>query len=253
MLGAAAGVLLAGGALVAPASAQDRWDWRGPERDRPFELVGPGVGMLIPELRDNIRGRAFVRRNFDWDHDGVVSFREARAANRAFLEAAGPDRGRFDWDRRWHDDGPPPPPPRAYHGGWDREGMRGYHFRQGRYGATFTLGDVLFETGSARLRPAALARLRPLAGYLRSTSGARLRIDGFTDSVGSAEANLQLSRDRARSVADALASMGADARGFHLEGHGEDLPVASNMNAAGRQQNRRVEVTLVGARASAFD
>ena len=271
--------LLAGAAattatLAGPAVAQPGYDRgydRAPDRghgdraygdrddggrgygDRGRELIGPGVPLLLPELRDTRRGRAFVLRGFDRNHDGVIQPWEARAADRAFRDGHGFGRDRGD-DRR--DDGPPPPPPPSpepdRYAGDDRPAMHAYGFRQNRYGAVFTLPDVLFETGSARLRPTADAKLRPLAGYLRRNGGQRLRIDGFTDSVGTAQANLILSRDRARSVADALAGMGVDGGRFQLEGHGEDSPAASNLNAEGRQLNRRVEVTLVGRQASSF-
>lgn len=250
MLGAALGVLIAAGALSGVAEAQGRYDFRPGER--PYDLRGPGVRDLLPELRDTPRGRAFVMRNFDFDRDGFISPREAREANRAFLDIAGPgDRRRFDWDH-------PPgrfaggPPPRVSED-FDRGAMRRYHFREGRYGAVFNLGDVLFETGSARLKRDAVEQLRPLAGYLRARGDVRLRIDGYTDSMGSRSGNLALSQSRARSVADALASMGVDPRRFQLEGHGDASPIASNATAAGRQQNRRVEVTLVGQRASSFN
>ena len=264
IFGAVVGLALTAGAATAPAAmAQGRWDWGGgrPDDPRPYSLVGPGVRFLLPELRDSRRGQAFVLRNFDFDHDGFITPGEARAANRAFVDAAGPDRGRFDWDRyggpgpgidRGPPGPPPPPPVRAYDGGWDRAGMRDYHFRQGQYGALLTLQDVLFQTGSAELRPGAQARLVPLAGYLRANPGVRLRIDGYTDSVGSAASNLTLSQNRARSVADALSAAGLNPGRFQLAGHGEAMPVASNSTAAGRQLNRRVEVTLVGRRASEF-
>ncbi len=224
-----------------------------PYGDRAGELVGPGVSLLLPELRDTPRGRAFVLRDFDFNRDGVVQPREARAANRAFEDGRGfgPDRG----DRRYDDAAPPPPPPpgpaRGDYG-YDRPAMHAYGFRQNSDGAVFTLQDVLFETGSARLRPTADAKLRPLADYLRQNPAQRVRIDGYTDSVGTAQANLILSRDRARSVADALAALGVDAGRFQLEGHGEDSPTASNASADGRQLNRRVEVTLLGLQASSF-
>ncbi len=247
-------LLVAAGALAlvaAAGAAQAQPDrgygyGRGPDTERPYDLAGPGVHVLIPELRDTTRGRAFVMRDFDFNHDGLVEVREARAANRAFRDPMGGERGGFDRDRRGYDDdaGPPPaPPPPA---------MRAYHFRQNRYGAVFSIGDVLFETGSARLRANALDTLRPLADYLRTHGGQRLRIDGYTDAVGSAQSNLILSRDRARSVADALSGAGIDAARFQLEGHGEDSPVASNGAASGRQLNRRVEVTLIGRRATEF-
>ena len=261
------GLALAAGALGSPALAQGQWDWGGggSQDSRPYVLRGPGVELLVPELRDTRRGQAFVLRNFDFDHDGFITQREAEAANRAFLDAAGVDRSRFAAERFGPQQGPPAyvaepappepaPPMRAEprDGGGDRFAMRDYHFQQGRYGALFTLRDVLFQTGSAQLRPGAEANLLPLVGYLRGHSDVRLRIDGYTDSVGTADANLELSRDRARSVADALATAGVDPSRFQLEGHGEDLPIASNETAEGRQLNRRVEVTLVGRQASEF-
>jgi outer membrane protein OmpA-like peptidoglycan-associated protein len=253
------GLALAASALASPVLAQGRWDWGGggPQDAQAYPLRGPGVELLVPELRYSHKGQAFVLRNFDFDHNGFITPRAADAANRAFLDAAGVDRSRFAADRfGWRGDAPDhgPGPMNAEHGGdWNRQGMRDYHFHQGRYGALFTLQDVLFETGSAQLRPGAEARLLPLIGYLHANPGVRLRIDGYTDSVGSADSNLQLSRDRARSVGKALAAAGVETSGFQLEGHGEDLPIASNNTAAGRQLNRRVEVTLIGRQASEFE
>ncbi len=249
---AALACILSLGTLAQAAQAQSRprWDFDGGPASRNWDLEGPGVRMLYPELRDNRRGRAFVIRNFDMQHDGFITPREAIAANRAFDGIAGPGR-RYDWDAPRGaavvvvpaDRGP---------GGWDRAGMRGYHFRQGREGATFDISDILFRTGSAELRPGAAAKLQPLAGFLRANRGVRVAIDGNTDSVGSAESNLQLSRARAASVADALEQMGVDGARFRLAGHGETTPRASNATPQGRQLNRRVEVTLIGRRAAEF-
>jgi outer membrane protein OmpA-like peptidoglycan-associated protein len=244
--------LLAASAIAAgPAVAQDRWDWQddGPP-GRGYDIVGPGVRLLYPELRDSRRGRAWVVRNFNLHHDGFITLPEARHADEVFDQIAGGDRAGFDWDRHGPRVAVAPVGPGP--GGWDHEGMRAYHFRQGSEGAVFDLQDVLFQTGSAALRPGAEARLRPLAGFLRANPDVRLKIDGNTDSVGSAESNLQLSRDRASSVAAALEAMGVDPGRFRLAGHGEAMPVASNGNAAGRQLNRRVEVTLIGQRAATF-
>ncbi len=257
LFGAALAALVAAGSVAAPALAQDRgrWDWgAGPPGDpASYELRGRGVDLLVPELRDTRRGHIFVLRNFDSDHNGFISPPEADAANRAFLRGVGAERARFDWDRFDRERiAPPPPPPPAAQPGWDRGAMRDYHFRQNRYGAVFNLQDVLFETGSAVLRPGAQDKLMPLARYLRANPRVQVRIDGFTDSVGTAASNLTLSRDRARSVGHALAEMGVDAGRLQLAGHGESSPVASNGDAAGRQLNRRVEVTLVGQRAASF-
>ena len=235
---------------AAPAAAQDRWDWHGGGRGdtRAYRLIGRGVPILLPELRATNRGRAFVMRNFDRNRDGVVQPIEAREANRAFLNIAGPRRDRFDWESRdvvVVDRGPPV--------AWDRGAMRGYHMRQTRLGATFDIGDVLFETDSARLRPAALDRLRPLAGYMRANPGVQVRIDGHTDSRASDAYNQKLSEARAQSVDEALVNMGANPGRFRVEGHGESDPVATNATAAGRQQNRRVEITLVGRQTREFE
>ena len=258
-LTAALGLALVAAATAAPALAQDRWDWGGgrPEDPRAYELRGPGVGLLLPELRDSRRGQAFVLRNFDFGHDGFITPDEARAANRAFEQARAVQGGPFDWDRYDHRGadayagGPPPPPSYAprpyvqpqYAGGWDRSGMRAYHVRQGRYGALFTLQDVLFQTGSAQLRPGAEAQLLPLASYLKANPGVRVRIDGYTDSVGSPGSNVTLSQNRAQSVAATLAATGVDPARLEMLGHGEAAPVATNDTAEGRQLNRRVEVT----------
>ncbi|TPG20798.1 OmpA family protein [Sphingomonas koreensis] len=231
-----------------PASAQQRWDWHGGFRgDRDYALRGPGVRLLIPELRATNRGRAFVVRNFDRNRDGLIERREADAANRAFIQIAGPRRDRFDWDARDHVVAVP-----VERGGWDHRGMRDYHMRQTRYGATFDLSDVLFETDSAALRPAAIDKLRPLGGYLKANPAVRLRIDGYTDSRASDAHNQTLSEHRAQSVESALAGMGVSEQRMQAQGHGENEPVATNATASGRQQNRRVSVTLIGQQASRF-
>ena len=236
-----------------PASAQDRWDWSPGDRD--YRLVGPGVPRLYPELRRSGRGRAFVMRNFDFNRDGLVNRREAEAANRAFAGVAGSRRGRFDWESRGGERlverDAPRGPDRA--GGWDRAAMRAYHFRQTPQGARMTMQeDVLFATDSDVLRPAAIERLRPLAGYLRANPGVRVAIDGHTDSRGTEAHNQDLSERRAQSVREALDEMGVTRARFRVAGHGEGSPVASNATAEGMRLNRRVEVTLLGRRASEF-
>lgn len=265
ILGSAVLALITIGSIAGPATAQGRWDWDGGRDDdrRAYQLVGGGVPILLPELRTTRRGKAFVMRNFDFDHNGRINPREARAANDAFLAEAGADRGRFDWDRRGGGgygagrDGPDRGDrfERGRRGDrqWNRQGMRDYRMREGRYGAVFSLDDVLFQTGSATLRPGAIERLEPLADYLDANPSVRIRIDGFTDSVGSNASNLTLSRNRARAVSSALRTLGVDPGRMQMFGHGEATPVATNATPAGRQLNRRVEVSLVGQRASSFN
>ena len=238
-----------------PAFAQS-WDFGGGRSgDRDYGLAGRGVPILYPELRDSNRGRAFVMRNFDFDHDGRINPREARAANRAFAETAGPRRDRFDWDSRDHRDHAVEGRDRSgeQSAGWDHRAMRGYGFRQTARGAMLRLQeDVLFKTDSDVLRPGAVDKLRPLAGYLRSEPGVRVSIDGYADSRGTDAHNQNLSERRAASVRAALDDMGVVRARFTITGHGERDPVATNATPEGMRQNRRVEVTLLGQRADRF-
>lgn len=250
---AATAAAIALGAGVAPASAQDRWDWGGGRRgDRDYRLIGAGVPILYPELRETNRGRAFVMRNFDFNRDGRVQPREADAANRAFAQVAGPRRDRFDWEARDHVVVVEERGPRG-DGGWDRGAMRGYGFRQTSRGAMMRLDeDVLFATDSAVLRPGAIDKLRTLANYLRSEPGVRVAIDGYTDSRGTDAHNQALSERRADAVRTAFDQMGVTRARFSVVGHGEANPVAPNTTPQGMRQNRRVEVTLLGQRADRF-
>ena len=133
-----------------------------------------------------------------------------------------------------------------------RAQMQSYQMKQTQLGATLVLRDVVFETGRADLKPGAAERLRPLASYLQANPNVRVRIDGHTDAQGSDAYNQALSDRRAASVRAALGTMGVDGARIEAVGHGESQPVAENRTAAGRQQNRRVEVTLVGQQANSF-
>jgi len=116
--------------------------------------------------------------------------------------------------------------------------------RETPQGTVFTLGDVLFETGQSTLSPGAQQRLAPLADYLRQNPERQIIVEGHTDAVGSERTNAELSQRRAEAVRDFLASRGVEPSRLIARGMGEGYPVASNDNSSGRQQNRRVEVTL---------
>lgn len=133
-----------------------------------------------------------------------------------------------------------------------RAQMQAYQMKQTQLGATLVLRDVVFETGRADLKPGAAERLRPLAAYLQANPNVRVRIDGHTDAQGSDAYNQALSNRRAASVRAALSAMGVNGARIEAVGHGEAQPVADNRTQAGRQQNRRVEVTLVGEQANSF-
>jgi len=109
-------------------------------------------------------------------------------------------------------------------------------------GLVMTLGDVLFEAASAELGPSANRTLLKLAHFLQLNPQRKVRIEGYTDSRGDAQENLELSRARAQAVASILTDLGIDAQRIDVRGYGEQFPVAENASARGRAQNRRVEI-----------
>ena len=111
-------------------------------------------------------------------------------------------------------------------------------------GLIVTLGDVLFDTGRANLKPGAASNLNRLVAFLNQYPDRTVRIEGYTDSVGGEDYNQGLSERRADSVKSYLAGEGIGAIRLSASGKGESDPVASNDSAAGRQQNRRVEVII---------
>jgi outer membrane protein OmpA-like peptidoglycan-associated protein len=109
-------------------------------------------------------------------------------------------------------------------------------------GLVLTLGDVLFDTGQATLKPGAYASLDRLAEVLREQSGRKVLIEGHTDDVGSDQNNLGLSERRAQSVQAALTQRGVNRNQITALGKGENFPITSNESESGRQSNRRVEL-----------
>jgi outer membrane protein OmpA-like peptidoglycan-associated protein len=111
-------------------------------------------------------------------------------------------------------------------------------------GMVLTLGDVLFDTGKATLKPGADSVVGRVAEFMQKNPDTKVMIEGHTDSRGSDEYNQELSKRRAQAVQDALASRGIDRNRVEAVGKGEGFPVASNDSDAGRQQNRRVEIVF---------
>jgi outer membrane protein OmpA-like peptidoglycan-associated protein len=111
-------------------------------------------------------------------------------------------------------------------------------------GLVLTLGDVLFESGRANLKAGATSNLNKLVAFLNEHPDRTVAIEGYTDSVGSEDYNQGLSERRADSVKSYLAGQGISSIRLSASGKGEGDPVASNDSAAGRQQNRRVEVII---------
>lgn len=105
--------------------------------------------------------------------------------------------------------------------------------------------DLAFSSNSAAISPAGRAEILRLARKARTLTGV-IRVDGYTDNVGSAASGLVLSRARANAVAEILRDALGDVAGLTVRavGHGESDPVASNATTVGRAQNRRVTITL---------
>jgi outer membrane protein OmpA-like peptidoglycan-associated protein len=124
--------------------------------------------------------------------------------------------------------------------------LRDMNARQTDRGTVVTLGDVLFDTGAARLRPAGQRSMEQLADFMKRNPGRRASIEGYTDSTGTTSANQALSDSRARSVMSALVQLGVADGQLSTVGFGEERPVAGNDTAGGRQMNRRVEIVFAG-------
>ena len=104
------------------------------------------------------------------------------------------------------------------------------------------LGGLLFDTGSATLRPESSPTLSDMAQMMSQNPGLRVRIEGHTDTTGDAAANRRLSEQRAHAVRAHLTSNGVDGSRIEAAGFGADNPVADNGTPEGRQTNRRVEL-----------
>ncbi|MDT8070955.1 MAG: OmpA family protein [Terriglobia bacterium] len=113
-------------------------------------------------------------------------------------------------------------------------------------GLIVNMSDVLFDFNRASLKPGAKVRLAKVAGILLAYPDLHLKIEGYTDNIGTPSYNVQLSNRRAASVRDYLVSQGVPASNVTAEGLGESNPVASNATAAGRQMNRRVDLVVSG-------
>jgi outer membrane protein OmpA-like peptidoglycan-associated protein len=111
-------------------------------------------------------------------------------------------------------------------------------------GIVLTLQDVLFDTGKAQLKSGAERSLDQIAAFLGEHPERSVQVEGFTDSQGTDEYNLELSQSRADAVAMAIIKRGIDAQRVRAMGYGEEYPKASNANAGSRQLNRRVEIIV---------
>lgn len=115
-------------------------------------------------------------------------------------------------------------------------------------GVIISMGGDLFSKGGSQIRDDAKVKLKTVAEILKKYSDYKVVIEGHTDSVGSDDSNLKISRERANNFLTHI----AEQEGIPLErlssiGYGESHPIVSNINEEGRRQNRRVDIVILTA------
>ena len=116
--------------------------------------------------------------------------------------------------------------------------------REGNLLAITFKSDMTFDFDSATVRPGLYAEIDRVANVMRQYPQTLIRVEGHTDSTGSEEYNMNLSRRRAQAVADLLSQRNVNTTRIELVGYGESHPVATNETEAGRLMNRRVEIKI---------
>lgn len=111
--------------------------------------------------------------------------------------------------------------------------------------AALIIRNITFRAGTSRLLPTSFAELDRIAASINATPNSRWEIGGHTDATGVAATNQRLSQQRAQAVMTYLASKGVSASAMTAVGFGRTRPVAPNTSAAGRAQNRRVEIKRI--------
>ncbi len=106
-------------------------------------------------------------------------------------------------------------------------------------------GNITFDSNDANIKPAFQPVLNSIAKVINEYSKTMVQVNGYTDSTGSAATNNSLSLMRANSISNYLRLKGVDANRIVSNGYGSSNPIASNATAAGREQNRRVEIVLI--------
>lgn len=110
---------------------------------------------------------------------------------------------------------------------------------------SFNAQNVFFETSSSKIKQDSFKNLDEIVTLMKKYPDTRFTVHGHTDITGRAEMNLQLSKDRAKSVADYFTSKGIEANRLDVEGFGITKPIATNDTSEGRAKNRRVEIKLI--------
>jgi OOP family OmpA-OmpF porin len=108
----------------------------------------------------------------------------------------------------------------------------------------FVFDRLVFDAGSARLRPESQEQLDNVAAILLAYPKVRVKVVGYTDNVGGTEQNLRFSQTRANSVVAELVRKGVSPERLDAEGYGEQYPIADNSTEGGRAKNRRVSIQI---------
>jgi len=108
----------------------------------------------------------------------------------------------------------------------------------------FSFDRLDFETGSATLKPSSAEQLKNIAEIMKAYPKVKMKIGGYTDNVGSADANLKLSQKRAENTMQEIVKLGVDAKRLEAEGYGVKHPVADNSTEEGRAKNRRIDLRV---------
>ena len=116
--------------------------------------------------------------------------------------------------------------------------------RDSPQGLTVTIPDLFFDTGKATLTTVAQERMAKAGQILAGHPGVRIEVNGYTDNAGDPKSQHELSQERADSAKSILIQQGVPTPAISARGLGDANPVASNDTAAGRQQNRRVELVV---------
>jgi outer membrane protein OmpA-like peptidoglycan-associated protein len=109
---------------------------------------------------------------------------------------------------------------------------------------TFVFDDLNFQFATTNLTPESKKTVDDLVAILKAYPSAAVRLEGHTDNVGDAAANLKLSQDRASAVKNLLVSGGIDAARLSTDGFGQDRPIDTNDTDEGRAKNRRTELVV---------
>jgi OOP family OmpA-OmpF porin len=107
------------------------------------------------------------------------------------------------------------------------------------------LNNIFFEYAKADLKPESYPELMRVVKFMNDNPLVAIEIGGHTDSIGNAQSNLALSKARAESVEQYIVKAGVPESRVTAKGYGKSRPLASNSNEEGRQQNRRVEFTIL--------